>query len=69
MFYVKSEDESTSICEQGGPCSFINYKDGIYDSIFYNPGAKRNNDLNDSSSLIDLFIEGNYAIDKNGNKL
>ena len=40
-----------------------------FDSIFYIPNAKKNNDTKDNARLIDIFIQENYSIDKNGKKL
>jgi hypothetical protein len=50
---------------------FYEYNSNIqkFDSLLYIPGAKRNNDLNDNARLMDILIEENYALDKDGKQL
>jgi hypothetical protein len=40
-----------------------------FDSLLYITNPKKNSDIKDNVSLIDLFIPENYAIDKRGKKL
>ena len=40
-----------------------------FDSIFYIKGAKNINELRNNVSLIDLYIQEDYAMDKHGQKL
>jgi hypothetical protein len=50
---------------------FYDYKSNIqkFDSILYVANAKRNNDIKSNARLMDIFIQENYALDKNGKHL
>jgi hypothetical protein len=40
-----------------------------FDAILYIPNAKKNNDIKSNARLMDIFIQEDYALDKDGKKL
>jgi hypothetical protein len=79
--YMSSELPNTIVYKSNQPLKVVNsdkkefyfYDYNLevekFDNIMYMPNAKKNNDIKENVRLIDLFIQENYAIDKNGKKL
>ena len=70
-FIFKSEHPVKVNNDNKNEFVFYDYNQNIkrFDDLLYIPQAKKNNDLKDSAELIDIFIEDNFALDKNGKKL
>lgn len=71
VFIYKSEHDLKVNNSNKDEFIFYDYNSDIkkFDRIIYTPNAKKNNDIRDKVRLIDLFIQDNYALDKDGKKL
>lgn len=47
---------------------FYDYNQDVkkFDTILYMPNAKKNNDIKSNASLMDIFIQEDYALNKDG---